>query len=103
MSKRDMISAGRAAIGKFVRRVWSVWGRAEGSDPWPPTPGPCLFGLFLAGLFFGWLFFDANLGVFGDNTEFIQLARALADGKTMPPSRYPVGFPAITAVLSGSR
>ena len=58
--------------------------------------------LGLCGLLMGILLFDANLSLTGDNAQFINLGRSLADGhglaetiegEPIPHTKYPFGFP----------
>ena len=69
---------------------------------------PCFLpALALAGLLMGLLLFDANLSLTGDNAQFINLGRSLADGhglastiggEPVPHTKYPFGFPLLLAV-----
>lgn len=63
--------------------------------------------LGLCGLFMGILLFDANLSLTGDNAQFINLGRSLADGyglsetiegEPIPHTKYPFGFPLLLAI-----
>ena len=63
--------------------------------------------LGLCGLLMGILLFDANLSLTGDNAQFINLGRSLADGyglaetiegEPIPHTKYPFGFPILLAI-----
>ena len=63
--------------------------------------------LGLCGLLMGILLFDANLSLTGDNAQFINLGRSLADGhglsetiegEPIPHTKYPFGFPLLLAI-----
>ena len=63
--------------------------------------------LGLCGLLMGILLFDANLSLTGDNAQFINLGRSLADGyglsetiegEPTPHTKYPFGFPLLLAI-----
>ena len=63
--------------------------------------------LGLCGLLMGILLFDANLSLTGDNAQFINLGRSLADGHGLsetiegppiPHTKYPFGFPLLLAI-----
>lgn len=63
--------------------------------------------LGLCGLLMGILLFDANLSLTGDNAQFINLGRSLADGyglsetiegEPLPHTKYPFGFPLLLAI-----
>ena len=63
--------------------------------------------LGLCGLLLGILLFDANLSLTGDNAQFINLGRSLADGyglsetiegEPIPHTKYPFGFPLLLAI-----
>jgi len=73
----------------------------EGKPWFLPTLGLC-------GLLMGILLFDANLSLSGDNAQFINLGRSLADGhglsetlgdEPVPHTKYPFGFPILLAVV----
>ena len=62
----------------------------------------------MAGLLMGLLLFDANLSLTGDNAQFIDLGRSLAEGHGLastiggepkPHTKYPFGFPLLLAVV----
>ena len=64
--------------------------------------------LGLCGLLMGVLLFDANLSLTGDNAQFINLGRSLADGyglsetiegEPIPHTKYPFGFPILLAIV----
>ncbi len=64
--------------------------------------------LGLCGLLMGILLFDANLSLTGDNAQFINLGRSLADGyglsetiegEPIPHTKYPFGFPLLLAIV----
>ena len=64
--------------------------------------------LGLCGLLMGILLFDANLSLTGDNAQFINLGRSLADGHGLsetiegepsPHTKYPFGFPLLLAIV----
>ncbi len=64
--------------------------------------------LGLCGLLMGMLLFDANLSLSGDNAQFINLGRSLADGHGLsetigvdpvPHTKYPFGFPLLLALV----
>ena len=64
--------------------------------------------LGLAGMLMGMLLFDANLSLTGDNAQFIDLGRSLADGHGLastiggepnPHTKYPFGFPLLLALV----
>ena len=64
--------------------------------------------LGMAGLLMGLLLFDANLSLTGDNAQFINLGRSLAEGHGLastigdepkPHIKYPFGFPLLLAVV----
>ncbi len=64
--------------------------------------------LGLCGLLMGILLFDANLSLTGDNAQFINLGRSLADGhglsetiegEPVPHTKYPFGFPILLAIV----
>ena len=63
--------------------------------------------LGLCGLLMGILLFDANLSLTGDNAQFINLGRSLAEGyglaetiegEPIPHTKYPFGFPLLLAI-----
>ena len=63
--------------------------------------------LGLCGLLMGILLFDANLSLTGDNAQFINLGRSLADGYGLSETiegepilhtKYPFGFPLLLAI-----
>lgn len=63
--------------------------------------------LGLCGLLMGIFLFDANLSLTGDNAQFINLGRSLADGyglaetiegEPIPHTKYPFGFPILLAI-----
>ncbi|MCY3870429.1 MAG: glycosyltransferase family 39 protein [Gemmatimonadetes bacterium] len=63
--------------------------------------------LGLCGLLMGILLFDANLSLTGDNAQFINLGRSLAEGyglsetiegEPVPHTKYPFGFPLLLAI-----
>jgi len=63
--------------------------------------------LGLCGLLMGILLFDANLSLTGDNAQFINLGRSLAEGHGLaetiegdpiPHTKYPFGFPLLLAI-----
>ena len=63
--------------------------------------------LGLWGLLMGILLFDANLSLTGDNAQFINLGRSLAEGhglsetiegEPIPHTKYPFGFPLLLAI-----
>lgn len=63
--------------------------------------------LGLCGLLMGILLFDANLSLTGDNAQFINLGRSLAEGyglsetiegEPVPHTKYPFGFPILLAI-----
>lgn len=63
--------------------------------------------LGLCGLLMGILLFDTNLSLTGDNAQFINLGRSLADGhglsetiegEPIPHTKYPFGFPLLLAI-----
>ena len=67
-----------------------------------------LLALGLCGLLMGILLFDANLSLTGDNAQFINLGRSLADGHGLaetiegepsPHTKYPFGFPILLAIV----
>ena len=64
--------------------------------------------LGLCGLLMGILLFDANLSLTGDNAQFINLGRSLAEGhglsetiegEPVPHTKYPFGFPLLLAII----
>ena len=64
--------------------------------------------LGLCGLLMGIFLFDANLSLTGDNAQFINLGRSLADGhglsetiegEPIPHTKYPFGFPLFLAIV----
>ena len=64
--------------------------------------------LGLCGLLMGIFLFDANLSLTGDNAQFINLGRALAEGyglsetiegEPIPHTKYPFGFPILLAII----
>ena len=64
--------------------------------------------LGLCGLLMGIFLFDANLSLTGDNAQFINLGRSLADGyglsetiegEPIPHTKYPFGFPLLLAIV----
>ena len=64
--------------------------------------------LGLCGLLMGILLFDANLSLTGDNAQFINLGRSLAEGyglsetiegEPIPHTKYPFGFPLLLAIV----
>ena len=64
--------------------------------------------LGLCGLLMGLLLFDANLSLTGDNAQFINLGRSLAEGhglsetiegEPIPHTKYPFGFPLLLAIV----
>lgn len=64
--------------------------------------------LGLCGLLMGMLLFDANLSLTGDNAQFINLGRSLAEGyglsetiegEPVPHTKYPFGFPLLLAIV----
>ena len=64
--------------------------------------------LGLAGLLMGLLLFDGNLSLTGDNAQFINLGRSLAEGHGLastigdepnPHTKYPFGFPLLLAAV----
>ena len=64
--------------------------------------------LGLCGLLMGIFLFDANLSLTGDNAQFINLGRALAEGyglsetiegEPIPHTKYPFGFPILLAIV----
>ena len=64
--------------------------------------------LGLCGLLMGILLFDANLSLTGDNAQFINLGRSLAEGyglsetiegEPIPHTKYPFGFPLLLAII----
>ena len=64
--------------------------------------------LGLCGLLMGILLFDANLSLTGDNAQFINLGRSLAEGhglseiiegEPVPHTKYPFGFPLLLAIV----
>ena len=64
--------------------------------------------LGLCGLLMGILLFDANLSLTGDNAQFINLGRSLAEGhglsetiegEPIPHTKYPFGFPILLAIV----
>lgn len=64
--------------------------------------------LGLCGLLMGMLLFDANLSLTGDNAQFINLGRSLAEGhglsetiegEPIPHTKYPFGFPLLLAIV----
>ena len=64
--------------------------------------------LGLCGLLMGILLFDANLSLTGDNAQFINLGRSLAEGyglsetiegDPVPHTKYPFGFPLLLAIV----
>ncbi|MDE2798994.1 MAG: glycosyltransferase family 39 protein [Gemmatimonadota bacterium] len=64
--------------------------------------------LGLCGLLMGILLFDANLSLTGDNAQFINLGRSLAEGyglsetiegDPIPHTKYPFGFPLLLAIV----
>ena len=66
-----------------------------------------LLALSLCGLLMGILLFDTNLSLTGDNAQFINLGRSLADGyglsetiegEPIPHTKYPFGFPLLLAI-----
>ena len=66
-----------------------------------------LLALSLCGLLMGILLFDANLSLTGDNAQFINLGRSLAEGyglsetiegEPIPHTKYPFGFPLLLAI-----
>ncbi len=67
-----------------------------------------LAALGLCGLLMGILLFDANLSLTGDNAQFINLGRSLAEGhglsetiegEPIPHTKYPFGFPLLLAIV----
>ena len=63
--------------------------------------------LGLCGLLMGILLFDVNLSLTGDNAQFINLGRSLAEGhglsetiegEPIPHTKYPFGFPLLLAI-----
>lgn len=64
--------------------------------------------LAACGLVMGILLFDANLGLSGDNAQFINIGRSLAAGlglvetfgdDPVPHTKYPFGFPLLIAIV----
>ncbi len=64
--------------------------------------------LGLCGLLMGIFLFDANLSLTGDNAQFINLGRSLAEGyglaetiegEPIPHTKYPFGFPLLLAIV----
>ena len=64
--------------------------------------------LGLCGLLMAILLFDANLSLTGDNAQFINLGRSLAEGyglsetiegEPIPHTKYPFGFPLLLAIV----
>ena len=64
--------------------------------------------LGLCGLLMGILLFDANLSLTGDNAQYINLGRSLAEGhglsetiegEPIPHTKYPFGFPLLLAII----
>ena len=76
--------------------------RCESNPYFFPALGVC-------GLLAGLLLFDANLSLSGDNANFINLGRSLADGHGLsetigggdpvPHTKYPFGFPLLLAMV----
>ena len=85
--------------------VQAVYNYASSSHENKPYFLPALG---LCGLLMGILFFDANLSLTGDNAQFINLGRSLADGhglaetiegEPIPHTKYPFGFPLLLAIV----
>ncbi len=98
---RRQTTPSAAPVPRVSRRTFDLT-RCESKPYFLPALGLC-------GLLMGLLLFDANLSLSGDNANFINLGRSLADGRGLvetigggdpvPHTKYPFGFPLLLALV----
>jgi len=85
-----LTAIGAAAIALFV--LWAFL--SAGMGRWA-----IFLGLTVAAALLWWAHYNPAVAMYGDNADFILLGRELASGASGPPSRYPIGFPALLAAV----